>query len=129
MPERLGADKKQKIATAHAEIIAALQQRGMRLSESEADRLRKKLGAYIGKSNPEHIDIPTLRDAIAEKINASPQARARWFQKAGLLHTLEEHARGSVQRAAELSFMAPLPLLRCQLTRRTTSRRFPRFLP
>jgi hypothetical protein len=35
MPERLRANKKQKI------------------------------GAYIGKTNPQHIDIPTLRDAIS----------------------------------------------------------------
>ena len=32
-------------------------------------------------------------------------------------------------RTMSQSFMAPLPLLRCQQTRRTTSRRFPRFLP
>ena len=81
MPERLGADKKQKIASAHADLVAALQERGVHLSEVEAQRLRKKLGAYIGKTNPEHIDIPTMRDAIAEKINTSPQARVRWFQK------------------------------------------------
>ena len=74
----------------------------MHLSEVEVQRLRKKLGAYIGKTNPEHIDIPILRDAIAEKITTSPPARGRWFQKAGLLHTLEEHARESTRRAAEL---------------------------
>ena len=102
MPERLAADKKQKIDSAHADIIAALQERGAHLSDAETTATARKIGAYIGKTNPEHIDIPTLRDAIAEKINASPQARARWFQKAGLLHTLEEHARGNIQRAAEL---------------------------
>jgi hypothetical protein len=77
MPERLAADKKQRIEQAHTELLAALQGRGVRLSETEAQRLREKLAAYIGKTNPEHIDIPTLRDAIAEKVNGSPQARAR----------------------------------------------------
>jgi hypothetical protein len=43
-----------------------------------------------------------MTDTIAEKINVSPQARARWFQKAGLLHTLEEHTRENTRRAAEL---------------------------
>ena len=102
MPERLGADKKQKIEQAHADIIAALHPRGVRFSGAEAQRLREKIAAYIGKTNPEHIDIPTMRDAIAEKITASPQGRVRWFQKAGLLHTLEEHARENTRRAAEL---------------------------
>ena len=102
MPERLGADKKQKIEQAHAELVAVLHERGVDLSEAEATRLRKKLAAYIGKTNPEHMDIPTLADAVAEKIGGAPQARARWFPKAGILHTLEEHARGNIRRAAEL---------------------------
>jgi hypothetical protein len=77
MPEWLGADKKQKIDRAHAEAIAALDERGVHLSEEEAQRLREKLGAYISKTNPDHIDVPTSRDAIAEKINAPPQTRLR----------------------------------------------------
>jgi hypothetical protein len=83
MPERLGADKKQKIASAHADLVAALQARAVSLTDEETSRLRKKLGAYIGKTNPEHVDIATMTDAIAEKINASPEARDRWFAKAG----------------------------------------------
>jgi hypothetical protein len=83
MPERLGADKKQKIASAHADLVAALSARAISLTDDEANRLRNKLAAYIGKTNPEHIDIPTIADAVAEKMNASPQSRDRWFQKAG----------------------------------------------
>ena len=48
MPERLAADKKQKITSAHTDLVAALQERGLHLSEAEADRLRKKIAAYIG---------------------------------------------------------------------------------
>src|SRR5262245_1081175 len=102
MPERLAADKKQKIQRTHADLIAALQSRAVSLTDDEAKRLLKKLAAYIGKTNPESIDIPTMADAIAGKINASPQARENWFKKAGILHTLELHAQENARKAAEL---------------------------
>jgi hypothetical protein len=60
-----------------------------------------KPGAYVGKTNPESVDISTFTDAIIEKITGNPQARNRWFKKAGLVRTLEEHARQNARRAAE----------------------------
>ena len=95
-------DKTEKIQRTYADLVAALQQRAVSLTDDEAERLRKKLAAYIAKTNPEHVDIPTLADAIAQSIDADPQARVRWFKKVGILHTLEEHARENTRRAAEL---------------------------
>jgi hypothetical protein len=49
MPERLAADKKQKIQRAHADLLAALRGRAISLTEDETNRLREKLGAYWRK--------------------------------------------------------------------------------
>ena len=78
MPERLAADKKQKIASAHADLVAALQERAVSLTDEETSRLREKLAAYIDKTNPEQVDIPRLANEITEKIR-NPRTRARWF--------------------------------------------------
>ena len=102
MPERLGANNKEKINQAHDKFSLRFTNALFLFQRTRLIACAKSLSAYIGKTNPERIDVATMTDAIAEKITANPQARERWFKKAGLLHTLEEHARQNTQRAAEL---------------------------